>query len=74
MIIYKDILSQLKNAGYSTYRLRQEKLLSECVIQRIRSNQPITTDTIDCICNLLHCNIDDIIDHVEEPLDKSESL
>lgn len=33
-IVYKiDVLSALKEKGYSTYKLRKEKLLGESVIQ-----------------------------------------
>lgn len=62
MIIYKDILHQLKEAGFNTNYLRKEKILSESTIQRLREGKPITTDTIDKICDLLQCNVEDLIE------------
>lgn len=63
MIIYNNILDKLKNAGYNTTRLRKEKLLSEYVIQSIREGRPITTTTIDAICDMLDCQPGDIMEY-----------
>ena len=63
MLIYKDILGQLSAAGFTTYRLRKEKLLSERTIQRIRDGDPINTTTIDAICTLLNCQPDKILEY-----------
>jgi putative transcriptional regulator len=63
MIIYKEILQKLKDAGYNTNRIRKEKILSEGTLQRLRDGRPITTETIDTICNLTGCDIVDIIEH-----------
>jgi hypothetical protein len=49
MIIYKDILKKLDEAGYSTYQLRKEKVLSESVISRLRNNQDVSLTTLDTI-------------------------
>lgn len=72
MIVYKDILVKLKNAGYSSYRLRKDNLLTPSVISRLRHNLPVTTDTLDIICNLLHCNVNEVIEHIENPENTSE--
>lgn len=66
MIIYKNILQKLKDAGYNTNRIRKENLLSESVLQRLRDGRPITTDTLNIICNLTGCKIDEIIEHKKE--------
>lgn len=63
MIIYKDILRKLKDAGYNTNRIRKEGLLSEGTLQRLRDGRTITTETIDIICNLTGCKIEEIIEH-----------
>lgn len=61
MIIYNDIFEKLRAAGISTNALRQAGLLSESTMTRIRKNEPITTDTLDVLCQLLHCTIDDLV-------------
>lgn len=65
-IIYKiDILSALKDKGYSTYRLRKEKLLAEGVIQSLRDNKMISLENIGKICELLNCQPGDILEYVQ---------
>lgn len=61
MIIYNDILGKLKEAGYTTYRIREENILPQSVVQRLRTGKPITTDTLDTLCNLLNCQPGDLI-------------
>ena len=66
-IKYKiDILSALKNAGYTTYRIRKEKLLSESTVQKIRKGEILNGDNLATICKLLHCQPGDILEYVDE--------
>lgn len=66
-IQYKvDVLEKLKQAGYSTYRLRQEKLMGERVIQQLRNGEIVSWKTIDTICTLLKCQPGDLVEHREE--------
>ena len=66
-IEYKiDILSELKAAGYSTYRLRKEKLLGEDTMQKIRRSELVSWENIATICRLLQCQPGDIIEYVED--------
>ena len=63
-IHYKvDVLEALKRAGYSTYRLRQEKLMGERVIQQLRNGEIVSWNTI---CTLLKCQPGDLVEHREE--------
>lgn len=66
-ITYKlDVLAKLKTAGYSTYRIRKEKLLGEATVQRLRNGEPISWENLDVICRLLHCQPGDILEYAEE--------
>lgn len=66
MIVYKNMLSKLKSAGYTTYKLRKEKLLSEETISTIRNNGTITSKTIDTVCRLANCQPGDIMEYVPD--------
>lgn len=56
MLYYKiDVLKALKDKGYSTTRIRKEKLINESALTAIRHNKPIHWTTIDKICMLLDC-------------------
>lgn len=65
-IIYKlDVLASLKEAGYNTNKIRKEKLLSEGVLQSLRSKKYISMDNLSRICELLDCQPADIIEYVK---------
>lgn len=66
MIVYKGILEQLSAAGWSTYRLQKEKIISNGTIIQIRTGKPISTTTIDTICSLLDCQPGDLIEYVPD--------
>lgn len=61
-----DVLTALKDAGYSTYKLRKEKLLGESVLQQIRDGVPVSWANISRICELLHCQPGDILEYEQE--------
>lgn len=62
-LCYKiDVLFALKSAGYSSYRLRRDKIFGEALIQKLRRCEGVGWDTLELICNLLHCQPSDIID------------
>ena len=62
MIKYKmDILKELRKAGYTDSILRQKRLLSPAVLQRIREGKIIHPESLDKICYLLNCQPGDIL-------------
>ena len=66
-IQYKiDILAALKAAGYSTYKLRKDKLLGEATIQQLRNNELVSWANIAKLCGLLDCQPGDILQYKEE--------
>lgn len=61
-IIYKiDVLASLKEHGYTTNKLRKEKLLAEGVIQSLRERKAISFQNLSKLCELLNCQPGDII-------------
>lgn len=65
MIIYKDVFRKLKNAGYNTSRIRKEKLIPEGTLQNIRNGRMVNLKTIDTICKLTNCKIEEIIEYID---------
>ena len=68
MLRYKiNILPELKKAGYSSARLRNEKVMGESTIQRLRTGSTaINLSSLGVICGILHCQPGDLVDWVEE--------
>lgn len=61
----KDIMSELKRFGYTSYRLRYEKLLSEKVMTEIRQRK-VTMATLNKLCQLLNCQPGDILEYIPD--------
>lgn len=59
-----DILEVLKEAGYSAYRLRKEKIFGERVVQQLRQGELVSWATIEKVCTLLDCQPGDLLEHV----------
>lgn len=70
-IRYKtDILEALKTKGYSTYRIRKEKLLAESTVQAFRKGELVSLENIARICELLGCQPGDILEYAEDVADE----
>ena len=65
-----DVLSALKEAGYSTYRLRKEKLIGESVLQQIREGVPVSWTNLGRICALLSCQPGDLLEYVKDEAER----
>ena len=67
MIKYKiDIMEALKTKGYTSYKLRKEKIFGEATMTKFRRKEYINFDNLDLLCKLLECQPGDIIEHIEE--------
>lgn len=62
-ITYKiDVLQALKDRGYTSYRLRKEKIVGERVIQQLREQTPVSWEVLTRICDLLDCQPGDVLE------------
>lgn len=72
-IKYKiDIMAALKEKGYTSTRIRNEKLIGQSYLQQIRHDEIVSWKTIDTICTLLQCQPGDILEHVPETQDDGD--
>ena len=66
MLKYKiDVLDTLKESGYTTTKLRKEKLLGENAIQSLRHGEMVGIIALDKICTLLDMQPGNIIKQVD---------
>ena len=69
MIRFKiNVLEALKDKGYNTTRIRQEKIIPEGTLTKIRNNngEPVTTATLDIICSILKKQPGQIIEYIPD--------
>lgn len=63
MWTYKiNILKELSKIGYTSTRMRNEKIMSERTMQQIREGKGISLNTLSTICLLLQLEPSDIIE------------
>ena len=61
-----DIMAELKKNGYSSTRIREEKLIGQSYLQQIRHNELVSWKTMDTLCRLLNCQVGDLVEYVAE--------
>ena len=66
MISYSPFYETLKRKNISTYKLITQYGLSRSLLDRLKHNKPITTVTINDLCKILECKIEDIIIYIDE--------
>lgn len=70
MIRYKlEVLPALKAVGYSSARLRKEKLIGEREMTSIRRGEICSKSKLDLICKLLSCQPGDLLEYVPDAPD-----
>ncbi len=66
MISYEPFYKTLKAKNISTYRLINEYRISRSLLDRLKHNKPITTVTINDLCKILNCNVEDILSYTPD--------
>lgn len=61
MITYEPFYKTIKEKKISTYRLINEFGVSRILLDRLKHNKPISTQTIDDLCTYLNCRVEDIL-------------
>ena len=66
MITYEPFWNTLKINNMTQYKLIKEYNVSAGQLSRMRANQNISTHTLDILCGILDCRVEDIIVYSRE--------
>ncbi|MCI9085741.1 MAG: helix-turn-helix transcriptional regulator [Clostridia bacterium] len=66
MITYEPFWTTLKLRNMTTYTLINKYRISSSLIHRLRHNKPISTVTINDLCEILECDVTGIIKFTED--------
>lgn len=66
MITYDNLWKTMKEKGFTQYRLMQYHDFSQNMFRRMKNNCHCSTYTIGRLCEVLECNIEDIITFVPD--------
>ena len=65
MIVYDKLWQRMKDFEISQYKLRAEGI-SNSTLTRLKHNEAVSTETLNRLCQILHCNVGDIIDYIDD--------
>ena len=68
MISYDPFYKTLKERGLSTYKLIHDHGISRSLLDRLKHDRPISTVTLNDLCNILHCKVEDVLVFIEDPI------
>jgi len=75
MISYAPLWETMKKRNATTYTLRNKHEfynISSSTIRRLKNNQSISTNTLDALCGILDCDVQDILVYVPDEETKSK--
>ena len=72
MISYTPFWQTLRSSGESTYTLIKNHRISGSTIDKLRKNKAITTTTLNDLCRILSCKVQDILEY--NPSDEDQPL
>lgn len=66
MIKYDRLWPTMKSKGISQYSLIKDYHVNESQLYRLRNNMVVKTTTLDRLCEILDCRIEEICEYVKE--------
>ena len=66
MISYEPLWETMKRLNASTYTLEVKGGISSSSVRRIKAGDSISTNTVDSICNILNCSVEDVIQYIPD--------
>jgi DNA-binding Xre family transcriptional regulator len=71
MISYEPFWATLRSSGESTYTLIKNHRISGSTIDKLRKNKPLNTTTINDLCRILDCQVEQIMDYIPSENDQA---
>lgn len=66
MIVFDRLWKTMKERGLSQYKLIKEYKMSTEQLDRLRKNENVNTYTLDQLCRILNCGLEDIVEYIDE--------
>lgn len=66
MIRYDKLFTLLESQGKSATNWLRQNGMHPAVVNKLRKNERVNTDTIDRLCELLGCQPGDIMEHFSD--------
>lgn len=73
LISYEKLWKTMKEKGITQYSLIKKYHVSTGQLSRLRSNSYVSTHTIDMLCDILDCDVEDIMTHVRDSSSRNKN-
>ena len=73
MIVFNNLWKVMSRKGVSQYALIKKHHVSPGQITRLKRNESVSTHTIEVFCEILDCQVGDIMEYIKEPSDADPS-
>lgn len=70
MISYKPFWETLNKSSETTYTLITKHHISSSTINKLRKDKPMNTTTLNDLCRILNCSLEDIAIYVPSDTDQ----
>ena len=70
MIDYSPFWETLKKSNETTYTLIMNHHISSSIIDKLRKNKSMNTTTLNDLCRILQCNLQDIAQYIPSEEDQ----
>ena len=70
MICYEPLWRTMRSRNVTTYTLREKHRISHATVQRLQANLPVSTYTLDRLCRILDCRLEEIAVYVPDAQQK----
>ena len=66
MIVYEPLWRTMAEQKVTTYTLRFKHGMSHATVQRLQANMPVSTHTLNRLCAILDCPLQDIAEYIPD--------
>ena len=71
MISYQPLWATMKNRGISQYKLIKDYHFGTGQLDRLRKNDSVSTNTLDMLCSILDCKLEEVAVYLPDEADFS---
>ena len=71
MISYNPFWVTLEKSSETTYTLINKHHISSATIDKLRKNKPMNTTTLNDLCRILNCKLQDIAEYIPSITDQT---
>ena len=66
VVSYAPLWKTMEKRGATTYTLQVKGQISSSTIRRMKAGESVSTNTLDALCKILDCTINDIVEYLPD--------